>query len=68
MLMTNSFNTGAGRCCRFHVPFDSLAVVFMAVDFMAGSGTFRTVRQQADFKIVYYRALSTTGRVLERGL
>ena len=42
-LVTNSFNTGAGRCCRFRVPIDSLAG-----DFTAGSGTFRTVRQQAE--------------------
>lgn len=54
MLMTNPLNTGVGRCCRFRVPID-----FMDVDFMTGSETFRTVRQLAEQKIVYYRALST---------
>ena len=42
-LVTNTFNTGAGRCCRFRFPFNALAV-----DIMAGSGAFRTVRQQAE--------------------
>lgn len=43
MLMTNTIYTGARRYCRFRVPFDALAV-----DFMPGSGTFGTVRQQAE--------------------